>query len=99
VALEQERADQLDLLAGSGIMLARTAMATSDRSVPQGESDVITLTTEYYADLDAPNKELALIKDAGHFAAFTRPDRFLTELLTRARRLVTKAQSSPECEP
>jgi hypothetical protein len=72
------------------------------RSVPQGESDVITLTTlasECYADLEAPNKELALIKDAGHIAAFTRPGRFLTELLTRVRRLVTKAQSSPECEP
>ena len=67
----------------------------------QGESDVITLTTlatEYYADVEAPNKDLALIKGAGHFAAFTRPDRFLTELLTRVRRLVTKAQSSPEWE-
>jgi uncharacterized membrane protein YgaE (UPF0421/DUF939 family) len=31
VALEQERADQLDLLAGSGVMLARTAMATTDQ--------------------------------------------------------------------
>jgi hypothetical protein len=34
VALEQERADQLDLLAGSGVMLARTAMATSDQERP-----------------------------------------------------------------
>ena len=58
-----------------------------------------TLATEYYADLEAPNKELALIKDAGYFAAFTRPDRFLAELLTRVGRLVTKAQSSPDCEP
>jgi hypothetical protein len=31
VALERERADQLDLLAGSGVMLARTAMATTDQ--------------------------------------------------------------------
>ncbi|HEX5905560.1 MAG TPA: hypothetical protein VFY56_00970, partial [Propionibacteriaceae bacterium] len=31
VALEQERADQLDLLAGSGVMLARTAMATTNQ--------------------------------------------------------------------
>jgi uncharacterized membrane protein YgaE (UPF0421/DUF939 family) len=31
VALEQERADQLDLLAGSGVMLARTAMASTDQ--------------------------------------------------------------------
>jgi uncharacterized membrane protein YgaE (UPF0421/DUF939 family) len=29
VAREQQRADQLDLLAGSGVMLARTAMATT----------------------------------------------------------------------
>jgi hypothetical protein len=29
----------------------------------------------------------ALIKDAGHFAAFTQPDQFLTELLTRVRPL------------
>jgi pimeloyl-ACP methyl ester carboxylesterase len=68
----------------------------------QGESDVITLTTlatEYHADIEAPNKDLALIKDAGHFAAFTQPDQFLTELLTRVRRWVTKAQSSPEWEP
>jgi hypothetical protein len=36
VALEQERADQLDLLAGSGAMLARTAMATSDQERPSG---------------------------------------------------------------
>jgi uncharacterized membrane protein YgaE (UPF0421/DUF939 family) len=31
VGLEQQRADQLDLLAGSGVMLARTAMATTDQ--------------------------------------------------------------------
>jgi pimeloyl-ACP methyl ester carboxylesterase len=52
----------------------------------QGESDVITLTslaTEYFTEVEAPAKELALIKDAGHFAAFSQPDQFLTELLTR----------------
>jgi pimeloyl-ACP methyl ester carboxylesterase len=54
----------------------------------QGETDVITLTTlaeEYFAEVEAPTKELALIPDAGHFAAFTRPDQFLTELRTRVR--------------
>jgi hypothetical protein len=58
----------------------------------QGESDVITLTTlatEYFAEVEAPSKGLALIKDAGHFAAFTQPDRFLTELLTRVRPLAS----------
>src|SRR5687767_12771444 len=63
----------------------------------QGESDVITLTTlatEYFAEVEAPSKDLALIQDAGHFAAFTQPDRFLTELLTRARPLASDAASS-----
>ena len=63
----------------------------------QGESDVITLTTlatEYFAEVEAPSKGLALIKDAGHFAAFTQPDRFLTELLTRVRPLASDAASS-----
>ena len=56
----------------------------------QGESDVITVTslaTEYFAEVEAPTKELVLIEDAGHFAAFTHPDRFLTELRTRVRPL------------
>jgi pimeloyl-ACP methyl ester carboxylesterase len=56
----------------------------------QGERDVVTLTslaTEYFQEVQAPAKELALIPDAGHFAAFTQPDRFLTELLTRVRPL------------
>lgn len=51
----------------------------------QGESDVITLAglaEEYFAEVEAPVKELALIQNAGHFAAFTQPDLFLTELLT-----------------
>jgi len=63
----------------------------------QGETDVITLTRlaeEYFAEVEAPTKELALIKDAGHFAAFTQPDRFLTELLTRVRPLASAAGPS-----
>jgi pimeloyl-ACP methyl ester carboxylesterase len=54
----------------------------------QGERDVVTLTTlaeEYFEEVEAPTKGLALIKDAGHFAAFTQPDRFLAELLARVR--------------
>jgi pimeloyl-ACP methyl ester carboxylesterase len=60
----------------------------------QGERDVITLTslaTEYFDEVQAPTKELALITDAGHFAAFTQPDRFLAELLTRVRLLASAA--------
>jgi pimeloyl-ACP methyl ester carboxylesterase len=61
----------------------------------QGETDVITLTslaTEYFQEVEAPTKELALIKDAGHFAAFTQPERFLAELRTRVRPLAAPPQ-------
>jgi pimeloyl-ACP methyl ester carboxylesterase len=64
----------------------------------QGETDVITLTglaTEYFAEIQAPTKELALIPDAGHFAAFTQPDRFLAELRTRVRPLAAAPRPSP----
>lgn len=58
----------------------------------QGESDVVTLTTlaeQYLAEVKAPTKGLALIKDAGHFAAFTQPEQFLTERLSRVRPLAS----------
>ncbi len=61
----------------------------------QGESDVVTLASlaeEYFAEVEAPTKGLALIKDAGHFAAFTQPERFLTELLTRVRSLAANVE-------
>ena len=67
----------------------------------QGERDVVTLTTlaeEYFEEVEAPTKGLALIKDAGHFAAFTQPERFLAELLTRVHPLVA-AQPSSTREP
>jgi hypothetical protein len=62
-----------------------------DRQMQQCQRDVITLTSEYFDEVQAPTKELALITDAGHFAAFTQPDRFLAELLTRARLLASAA--------
>jgi pimeloyl-ACP methyl ester carboxylesterase len=61
----------------------------------QGERDVITLTslaTEYFDEVQAPTKGLALIPDAGHFAAFTQPERFLAELRTRVRPLAAPPQ-------
>ena len=64
----------------------------------QGETDVITLTslaTDYYAEVQAPIRELSLIKDAGHFAAFTQPDRFLAELRTHVHPLATAPSPSP----
>jgi hypothetical protein len=51
----------------------------------RGESDVITLTSlaEEYFEQGGADQGLALINDAGHFAAFTQPQRFLTELRTQ----------------
>jgi pimeloyl-ACP methyl ester carboxylesterase len=60
----------------------------------QGDADAFTPTSlacEYFAGIDAPHKQLALIREAGHFAAFTRPEQFLHELLTRVRPLVAPA--------
>jgi pimeloyl-ACP methyl ester carboxylesterase len=68
----------------------------------QGETDVVTLTslaTEYFDEVGAPTKELALIPDAGHFAAFTQPDRFLAELRTRVRPLVAAPSPASMREP
>lgn len=56
----------------------------------QGESDVITLVSlakGYFDEIDAPVKKISLIKDAGHFAAFTNADQFLSELLSQVRPL------------
>ena len=61
----------------------------------QGETDVITVTSlaeEYFGEVRAPTKELALIQDAGHFAAFTQPEPFLAELVTRVRPVTTPLQ-------
>jgi pimeloyl-ACP methyl ester carboxylesterase len=68
----------------------------------QGEHDVVTLTTlaeEYFEEVEAPTKGLALIPDAGHFAAFTQPERFLAELLARVRPLVAAPSPSSMREP
>jgi pimeloyl-ACP methyl ester carboxylesterase len=68
----------------------------------QGESDVLTLTTlaeEYFEEVEAPTKGLALIEDAGHFAAFTHPERFLAELLARVRPLVAAPSPLSMREP
>jgi pimeloyl-ACP methyl ester carboxylesterase len=68
----------------------------------QGANDVITLTslaTEYFQEVEAPTKELALIADAGHFAAFTQPERFLAELRTRVRPLAAPPSPASTREP
>jgi pimeloyl-ACP methyl ester carboxylesterase len=58
-----------------------------------------TLATEYFEEVEAPTKQLALIPNAGHFAAFTQPERFLAELLTRVRPLASLPSPSSMREP
>ena len=68
----------------------------------QGETDVVTVTSlakEYFEKVEAPTKELALIEDAGHFAAFTQPERFPAELRTQVRPLVSPPGPSSMREP
>jgi pimeloyl-ACP methyl ester carboxylesterase len=68
----------------------------------QGERDVVTLTAlaeEYFEEVEAPTKALALIRDAGHFAAFTQPKRFLAELLVRVHPLASPPSPSSMPEP
>jgi pimeloyl-ACP methyl ester carboxylesterase len=70
--------------------------------VVQGDSDVITLTSlagEYVAEVEAPAKKMALISNAGHFAAFTHPDTFLAELLAFTPTVRADALTEPRCAP
>ncbi|WNM47433.1 alpha/beta hydrolase [Kitasatospora sp. CM 4170] len=58
----------------------------------QGEHDPYTppaLARRFVADVQAPVKDFALIPDAGHFAAFRYPDRFLELMLAKVRPVVT----------
>ncbi len=58
----------------------------------QGENDVVTpsdLARAYFEDVTAPVKGFALIKAAGHFAAFTQPEQFLSEMLAYVRPVAT----------
>jgi len=57
----------------------------------QGADDVLTppnLANAYFDDIIAPVKGMTLIQNAGHFAAFTQPEQFLQELLTKVRPVV-----------
>ncbi|MFF7633831.1 alpha/beta fold hydrolase [Kitasatospora sp. NPDC008050] len=58
----------------------------------QGEHDVLTPpepAKRFFDDVSAPVKEFALIEDAGHFASFRRPERFLDLMLTKVRPVIT----------
>ncbi|WP_329495577.1 alpha/beta hydrolase [Kitasatospora herbaricolor] len=61
--------------------------------VLQGAQDVLTppeRARRFFDDVRAPVKGFALIEDAGHFAAFRHPDRFLELLLTLVRPAITR---------
>ncbi|MGK4581889.1 alpha/beta fold hydrolase [Kitasatospora sp. HPMI-4] len=58
----------------------------------QGEGDVFTtpeLAKRFLDDVQAPVKDFALIRDAGHFASFRHPERFLELMLTKVRPQLT----------
>jgi pimeloyl-ACP methyl ester carboxylesterase len=61
----------------------------------QGESDALTPTAaaeDYFESVEAPHKAFVLIRQAGHLAAFARPQQFLDALLTHVRPLVVAKQ-------
>lgn len=63
----------------------------------QGEHDVLTPASAakaFFDEVEAPVKRFALIEDCGHFASFTRPDRFLDLLLTHVRPAVAGQRRS-----
>jgi pimeloyl-ACP methyl ester carboxylesterase len=54
----------------------------------QGAEDEVTLTPlakEYFEEINAPRKEIVFFEGAGHFAVWSKSDRFLQELVTRVR--------------
>lgn len=54
----------------------------------QGEHDILTpvrTAERYFAEVQAPMKDFAVIPEATHFASFWRPDHFLELLLNRVR--------------
>jgi pimeloyl-ACP methyl ester carboxylesterase len=56
----------------------------------EGDSDIqapAALAVEYFSSIEAPQKELVMLKGEGHTAVLTLPDVFLTELLTKVRPL------------
>jgi pimeloyl-ACP methyl ester carboxylesterase len=59
----------------------------------QGESDFLTptvLAQEYFRTIEAPRKEMVLLKGGGHLTMITMPDSFLKELVDRVYPLVAK---------
>lgn len=60
----------------------------------QGEADILTPTAlahEYFDAIEAPHKEMVLLKGGGHLSMITMPQAFLTELVERVRPLTGPA--------
>jgi pimeloyl-ACP methyl ester carboxylesterase len=54
----------------------------------QGDTDAVTPTAkakEYFDEIRAPHKQIILIRNSGHLAAFSRPEQFLDELVQHVR--------------
>ena len=67
----------------------------------QGEHDVLTPAHQaraYIDDIKAPIKRMELISNAGHFAMFLQPDKFLEELLTYVRPLAYVSDAGERAE-
>lgn len=65
----------------------------------QGANDVLTppiLAREYFEDVIAPLKHMTIIRNAGHFAAFTQPDQFLRALLDHVRPIAVEQASASQ---
>lgn len=63
----------------------------------QGEADALTPTVAaraYFDEVVAAHKEFVLIRQAGHLAAFARPEQFVAELRARVRPLVVAERQS-----
>lgn len=59
----------------------------------QGREDELTVTSlakEYFDQIHAPHKEMVLLEGAGHFAVWSRTDKFLQELVARVRPLAVQ---------
>lgn len=65
----------------------------------QGDTDLVTPTAtaqEFFEDIDAPHKEFALIRNAGHLACFARPEQFLELLIQRVLPFTESSTHRPE---
>lgn len=59
----------------------------------QGDSDFLTptaLAEEYFNTIEAPMKEMVLLKGGGHLTMITMPDAFLKELVRRVHPVATR---------